>query len=234
MNFTESIQEVCRKLNISYSAVAGGTDDLFAIGDFKSWLNLAVQRAWDYARWIFSEKAVYTQTAQDQDYYDYPADFISDSIHILKVENQDGKMETYKKIRFEDYQRYREEQAEGKDKIFTDFKRFYFINPKAFTGVVARKIEIWGKKRALILINDTDLLPFSPETDNEENSGNLSIVLLAYAMALDSDKKKDVNKALIMERKALEILETIAKREQEEQTSYRGKDNPMFSVPKFI
>jgi len=231
MTYSEAQKELCSRLNIDYSDIAN--NPVFSLDEIKRWINLAIQRAWDYARWIFSEKAVYTQTSTSE-YYDYPDEFISDSITILKVEDENGKMKTYKKITFEDYQKYREENEDGTNKVFSDFRRFYFINPNAFDKVVGRKIEIWGKKRAKKLTADTDLLPFSPDTDDEENSGNEAIVKLAYAIALASEKKREPARAAREEAEAYAILEIIAKREREEQARYQTKDRPLFRVPRFI
>jgi len=230
MQFLEAQKELCSKLNIDFADIAN--NPVFSLDEIKNWLNLAIQRAWDYARWIFSEKAVYTQTTTAE-YYDYPNEFISDSIHILKVGDENGDMKTYKKITFEDYQKYREEEPDGTDKVFSDFHRFYFINPNTFSGA-GKKIEIWGKKRAKKLTGDTDLLPFSPDIDDEENSGNEAIVRLAYSIALATDKKKDPARAAREETTTYQMLEIIAKREREEQPRYQTKDRSLFDIPRFL
>lgn len=229
MTFLEALKELCSKLNIDFADI--GNNPLFSLDELKRWINLAIQRAWDYARWIFSEKAVYTQ-ATNSEYYDYPDDFISDSINILKVEQKDGEMVTYKKINFQDYQKYREEHPDGEDKVFSDFRRFYFINPNTFSA--GKKIEIWGKKRAKKLVNDNDLLPFSPDTDDEENSGNEAIVKFAFAFALASEKMKEPVRAAREKAEAYDILAIIAEREKEEQAQYQTKDRPFFEVPNFF
>ena len=232
MTYKESIQETCRKLNIDYNDVAAGLNELFKLDDLKSWINLAAQRAWDFHKWIFSEEAVYSQTSSEE-YYDYPDNFVSDSIFLLKVEQADGKMETYGKKRYEDYMKYREDYSDGEDKIFSDYRRYYFINPNTFSGA-GRKIEIWGKKKAIKLLDDADLLPFSPDTDDEENSGNEAIVKIAYAIALASDKKKDPSKAAREEADAYTMLKIIADKEKEEQIRYQVKNRPLFDIPQFF
>jgi len=229
MDFEESQKELCRKLNIDFVDIAN--NPTFSSDDLKAWINLAIQRAWDYARWIFSEEAVYTQTTSEE-YYDYPDKFLSDSIRILKVEQDDGEMATYKKINFQDYQKYLEEEPDGEDLVFSDYRRFYFINPNTFSA--GKKIEIWGKKRATKLVNNADLLPFSPDTDDEENSGNEAIVKLAYSIALGSDKKKDKKRGQAEEAEAYAMLRIIATREQEEQAQYQSKDRPFFDVPQLF
>lgn len=226
MIFSEGQKELCRKLNLDYDDVVAGLNELFKLDDIKAWINLAIQRAWDYARWIFSEEAKFT-TATESEYYDYPDDFISDSIFILKV---DGK--SYDKKRFENYQKYLEDNPNGEDLVFSDYRRSYFINPNTFSA--GKKIEIWGKKRATKLTGDDDLLPFSPDTDDEENSGNEAIIRIAYSIALASDKKKDPVRSAKEETSAYQMLEIIAKREREEQAQYQTKDRPFFDVPRFF
>lgn len=228
MTYRESQEILSSKLNIDFSDIAN--NPVFSLAELRIWINLATQRAWDFARWIFSEEAVFTRTTASE-YYDYPVNFISDSIHILKI-GEANKLKTCKKIRFEDYQKYRENYPNGKDLIFSDFKRFYFINPNIFS--INENIEVWGKRRARKLVADNDLLPFSPDTDNEENSGNEAIVKLAYAMALSSDKKKDKRRAQVEEKEAYAILSIIANREQEEQVQYQVKDTPFLNVPRFF
>ena len=116
MTFLESQQELARRLNADFTAITNGTHDLLALTDLKSWINLAILRVWDYARWIFTEDAVYTETTIDaetaEEYYDYPDNWISDSIFLLRVENKEGKMKIYDKIRYEDFIKYLEENEE--------------------------------------------------------------------------------------------------------------------------
>ena len=86
--------------------------------------------------------------------------------------------------------------------------------------------DISGKLRAATLANDSDLLPFSPSQDNDENSGNMAIVLLAYADALNSEKKKNPTQAKLVEAQALAILDNVWKpmgeRKAKEQPQNRG------------
>ena len=232
MTFLEAQKALCRKLNIDFNDITN--NDLFSLEDIKEWINLGALKSWDYHRWIFSEKAVYTQTAESKEYYDYPDEFVSDSLTILKVEDENGKMKTYQKIRFEDYQKYLEENEDGNDKVFSDFKRFYFINLNAYGNAGGRKIELWGKIRAPKLVDDTDLLPFSPDTDNEENSGNEAIVRLAYSIALSSEKMKQSNRSSAEEKEAYTMLGVIAGKERTSQAQYQSKDRPFFNVPQLF
>lgn len=228
MTFEESKRELSRKLNISYEDIRAGTDDLFKWADLDSWVNVACLEAWDYAKWIFKEKAYTTTTVASQDYYDYPNDFVSDSIFLLRVADSSANMKTYKKIRYLDFIKYREDSSTGKEKYWADHRRFYFINPKAFDDAVSRSIEIWGLIRFTELAASTTAMPFSPDTEGNENSGNHAIVKLAYAMALASEKKKEQVKAERMRAEAYQMFESLAKSERESQVDYEVVGRPFF------
>ena len=138
MTFLESKKALARKLNINYDAVMGGTDDLFSMDDIEGWINLACLEVWDYSDWVFKEKAYTTTTVASQEYYDYPGDFVSDSIFFLRVAGSDALLDTYKKIRYLDYMQYRENNPTGEEKYWADHRRFYFINPYAFANAASR------------------------------------------------------------------------------------------------
>lgn len=59
------------------------------------------------------------------------------------------------------------------------------------------------------LINDTDLLMFSPDSDNVEHNGNNAICQLAYAEALSSDKKRNPQQGKAERDDAIQKLELI-------------------------
>ena len=225
MTFLEAIQSLCDKLDISYTNIA--SNDLFTLDELKSAINQAIQRVWDYTRWSSSEGCKYTQTASGSEYYDYPDDFISGSIRILKVQQPDGTMKEYTKLNFKSYQKYLEEDPTGKELYFSSYKRFFFINPNTFTGA-GLTIEIWGKERASKLTADADLMPFSPDTDDEENSGNEATVKMAYSIILSGNKKKEKAQAKSEENEAYSMLKLIGSREEEDKSSEQAKNAPRF------
>lgn len=115
------------------------TNTFWSTTMLKSWLNRSNIWACAFKKWPFTEKKDDTETTvASQDNYDYPTDFKSDSIRILRV---DGKR--YTKIRYEDYLKYREDDPDGDDKVFSDYKREYFINPNCFSG--GETIEVYGQ-----------------------------------------------------------------------------------------
>lgn len=228
MTFLEAKEELCRKLNTSWDNIRAGTNDLYNWDDIDSWVNLAIQEVWDYHRWIFSEKAYTTSTVASQEYYDYPDDFISDSIYLLRITDSQALYETYKKIRFQDYIKYREDTPTGENALWADHNRQYFVNPERWNNTAGRTIEIHGRMRCDNLTSSTGLLPFSTDSDNEENAGNHAIVKLAYAMVLDSEKKNNPNKATKIRQEAYQTFEILAKREREDLADYEAYERPFF------
>ena len=238
MDFQEAKTELSRRLNISYDEIRAGTNDLYNWGDMDSWTNLAIHRAWDFYDWAFTDKTYTTDTvaATTAEYYDYPNDFVSDSIKMLAVEDSDGNMKTYEPVNFQDYRKFRMEDTTStdKEKLWASSQRFYFVNPYAFDNTAGRTIEIVGKMRCDSLTASTDLLPFSPDTDNEESGGNIAVVKLAYATALSSEKMQKYQQAIVEEKQAFEILEMLANREKQLEAKYRLRNRPQWNVPRMF
>jgi len=224
MNFLEAQTALCRKLNISYTDIA--YNDLFTLDDLKEWLNIGALKAWDYKSWDFTEGAKYNNTI-DTEYYDYPVDMVTGGAKFLTVAGEE-----YEKILYEDYRQYLINNPTGTDKVWAEYKRYIFINKNAYA--IGDEYVVYGKLKAEPLVNDADLLPFSPDSDNEKYSGNQSIVLLAYAEALDSEKLKSVNQSLIQEKKAYQILDILWKPFAEARALQKSKDRPFFNVPDYF
>jgi hypothetical protein len=223
MTFLEAQKALCRKLNISYTDIA--YNDLFSLDDLKEWLNMGTLKAWDYKPWDFAEGAKNFNTI-DADYFDYPEDVVTGGIKFITIGGEE-----YYKITYEDYRKYLTDDPTGTDKVWSEYKRFIFINKNAYT--VGDECVVYGKLKAEPLVNDADLLPFSPDSDNEEYSGNQSIVLFAYAEALDSEKLNKANQSVIQEKKALQILDILWKPFAEARALQKSKDRPFFNIPDY-
>lgn len=224
MTFLEAQKALCRKLNISYTDIA--YNDLFTLDDLKEWLNFGSLKAWDYKPWDFTEGAKNNNTL-DTDYYDYPVDMVTGGAKFLTVAGEE-----YEKLTYEDYRKYLSDEPAGTEKVWAEYKRYIFINKNAYT--IGDEYIVFGKLKAEPLVNDTDLMPFSPDSDNEEYSGNQAIVLLAYAEALDSEKMKNPNQSIIQEKKANQILEILWKPFAEARALQKSKDRPFFNVPDYF
>lgn len=85
-----------------------------------------------------------------------------------------------------------------------------------------------------ISISADDKLPFSPDLDDLEYSGNRAIVHLAYAEALVSRKYNESDRATLEEAAAFNILKILWAPFAEARANSQSKDRPFFNVPDFF
>jgi len=183
MTFSELLTELNNR--IAAAKVSGFWTDAMK----KEWINTAGQRICDFRRWKVLEKALKTITKANQEYYDYPEEFKADSIYYLEV---DGK--EYIKVSWDEYQKYKAEKST--DKIFTSHDGFYFINPVPTEA--NKEISIWGIKKWVKLVNDTDK-PVLPSEFDE------AIIKLALATCLQKERRYE---EAAIERNEVEAPET--------------------------
>jgi len=156
----------------------------------EQWIYESVVRVCNFKkRWKFLELAKSTTTKANQEYYDEPGDFKTDSIYYMEV---DGK--EYIKKSWDRYQQYKE--AGSSAKIFAIHNGFYFINPTPTKADLT--IDIWGNKKPVSLAiwkaaADDSVLP--SEFDE-------AVVKLALATCLDKARRKD---EAIVERNEVEL-----------------------------
>jgi hypothetical protein len=220
----EAKQELARKLNIDYTNIA--SNDLFSDTDLGAWIQLGVIDAWDYKPWPFTQKTK-TATTISTDYYDHPQDLMNGSIYLLKVAGKE-----YKKLLIEDYLKFLEDNPNATDRIWSENETYLFINKNAYT--VGDTFDLYGKAVAPLLSLTTDLLPFSPITDNKEHSGNHAIVLLAQGWALESEKKRESEAAAGVRKEALGMLKSLWKPYAESRAFLQSKGRPFFNTPDYF
>lgn len=231
MQFVEAQQALCSKLNLTFSDIVAGNNSLFSLSEIKDYISLGVQKAWDYKPWTFTQKAykfTITSGMIAAGYIDYPNDFEDKSGFLLIVNGVPWKGISAGKRDFTDYQKWFSDNPTDTSKIWAEFDRFIFINMNALAA--GQEGDIFGKLRSPSLVNDTDLLPFSPMTDNNENSGNRGIISFAYAEALSSDKKKNPQGAALEEKKALAILDNVWKPMGERDSQDNSQNRPFFNT----
>lgn len=225
MQLSEAKQALCRKLDIEYSDIAN--NDVFSDADLEDWINQGAYRAWDYRRWEFSEgakTATLTSTEVSAGYMSQPDAFSTGSIFLVKVNGKE-----YDKREFASYERIFENDSNDTSKVWTTYKRLIFVNMNVAGS--GDSIDIWGKLKFTKLTQATDILPFSPDTDNEEYSGNQAVVLLAYAEALASEKKRNPAQAEREQLKAFAILDTLWDQQSQGRALEQTEDKPLFEVP---
>jgi hypothetical protein len=224
MTNLEAKTHLSRKLDIDYSDIAN--NDLFTETDLQVFIQLGVLKAWDFKPWPFTRK-VKKATTIDTEYYDHPQDLMNGSIYRITVGGKE-----YKKIIDEDYFKFFEDFPGGADRIWSEVETYIFVNQGAYS--VGEEMCLFGKKFPITLSGASDLLPFSPSTDNYEHSGNEAIVQLGYAEALDSEKLKNPAQAEIERKKAYQTLEILWKPFADSRALMQSKGRPMFNAPDFF
>lgn len=224
MTYQEAKEHLSRKLNINYADIAN--NDLFSDTDLGEFIKLGLIKAWDYKPWDFTEGSKTAMTIST-DYYDYPADFQSGSIYLLKIDGLE-----YRKLVFQDYLRFRNDYRTTTERIWSEQKRFIFVNPDSYS--TDKVLDLYGKLMPPVLVNAADLLPFSPDSDNYEHSGNEAIVLLAYSEALSSEKKKNPQQGEIERGKAYQLLDILWKPFEDARSLLQTRNRPFFDVPDFF
>jgi hypothetical protein len=226
MILSEAETALCRELNVSVTDVLAGSNSLFSQADIDGAINDALKRAWDYKPWTFTEKTyMFTLTSAmiATGYIDYPNNFADESAFRLEIPTLG---EFTKKI-FADYQKWFSDYPTDTSKIWTEHERYIFLNMLAAT--VGQEVDISGKLRAPTLVNPTDLLPFSPMNDNQENSGNKAIILLAYSDILGSDKKQNPAGSTAQENRAMMMLDMVWKPIGELRAEKNSQNRPFFN-----
>ena len=224
MTFQEAKQHLCnRKLNADYTDIAN--NDLFTDTDLGEWINQGVKKAWDFKFWPFTQDKVTGTTAGAT--ITSPQTLMAGSIFLLRINSKE-----YKKLIYQDYLKYLEDFPSATDRIWSEYKRTIYLNGNAFT--VGQGYELYGKGMAPTLSSTGDLLPFSPDADNYEHSGNEAIVQLAYGEALASRKFNQAQEAEIERKKAYQELEILWRPFAEERATLQSKGRPMFNVGDFL
>lgn len=228
MTLLEAKQALARKLDINYSDIAN--NDVFSDTDLLNYINTACYMAWDYTFWDFTEHSK-TATLLTGDitagYTNYPNDIQPSSIYYLAIGGKE-----YKKKLFNGYKRYFETNPTAQDKFWAEFKRLIFFNNQIATAGMV--IDIYGKKNFVELSGDSDTLPFSPDAvDAQQFSGNDGIVILAYSLALSSEKKMNPSQGAIEEKRAYGIFAVLKAQLESGRATEQPKDTPMFAVPDY-
>lgn len=228
-NFNELRQEI--KDDLSLNASEFQIDGFYSDAVIDRAINRALLFIGSLFRWAQTEKAYHVtpeatgqttitgETTKAQEYYNYPSDFVSESIRRVTVANVE-----LKKISFQEYTRYREKYPDGKDLIWSDYGRQYFINPNLLIGTLTNIVSIWGNIKPAKLSGGTDTHAFSNDSDIEE-------AMIAYALGLLYEKGRgSMQKVGQAKRKeAIDLASALNVKQRRAQSEYQSKDTPMFT-----
>lgn len=232
MTNLEAKQKLAKKLDIDYDNIAN--NGLVSDADLQDAIQTGVQVAWDMHAWDFKEGAK-TGTLSSGNvsagYVDYPQDMVTGGATYLVVNSEEFPPEY--KISYRDYLKWKQDNPNATDKYWSEYKRFLFFNMNA--AAAGQTFDVYGMLRCITLSNDSDLLPFSPDADDQEDSGNNAIVDLAYAELLEGEKYKNEEKANTVRNKATARLEKVWEPMKQYKATQQPKNRPFFAeVPDFF
>ena len=165
--------------------------------------------------WQQTQYAYYRDSVAAQEYYNYPEKFRTDSIWKLRFNG-----ETYDRTDFSEYLKYQEDQTPSTDKIWSDHRRQFFINPAPTT---VAQIEVWGHLIPDDMSADADTHPFAGEQDPEE-----AILRYAIGLALKKGRGTLYDKGVAEINAAKSIADAVWETQKKEQSKYQTKDIQMF------
>ena len=193
------------------------TDSFLTLTYVKRILNRMKKKVEATHDWPHLERAM-MRDSEANEYYNYPENWKQDSIYKLKYNG-----DNYDKVKFADYLRYQEDEgSNSSDKIFSDFRNRFFINP-APTEVVTNGIVFWGQEYSDDMSADGDESPFTLENEIEE-----IIIELAIATALKKSRGSMYTLGVTRERDALTMLEVANRKIMKRKSSYKYKNREQF------
>lgn len=186
----------------------------------KNWFLQAHTWAMSYHKWPFTEGRASTTFASgggsnsDEWYFE---GYKADSIRRVQI---GGKR--LKKLNFEDYQIFLEENPTGNDRVYSDFNRILFINPSIDASGT---LVIYGQYLPYIDVTDEAALTLF---SGYEEEGNDAIIqkMTQYLRTRESGqgilvRGKPVSAAIVAEQNAIAMLERVWQRVEDEQYAYQ-------------
>lgn len=166
--------EVLVQLGVS-TTVGYYTDDIL-----NRWIDDSHKWAAAFRKWPFTEKRDQTTSWSGTEEVAYPSsDLRSDTIRLLQI---GGKR--LRKINFEHYQRFREDNPSSSERLFSDYSRTLFINPYA---------DVSGTLTAFAQYTPSSFDFTDPSSETvfsiEEEDGNAAILEDVLSKAKTREKK---------------------------------------------
>lgn len=170
------------------------------------WIRTAERWATSYKKWPFTEGRISTTFTGTEEWSFEGVK--ADSIRVAQI---GGKR--LRKLNFEDYQIFREEDSSGDDRVFTDFGRLVFINPNID---LSGTLTMWAQYTP-VAVDMTDTAS-TTVFSNYDEEGNEAIVeeVLAYA----NTREKKETEANFHHTKATQILDSVYGKVSDEQFNY--------------
>src|SRR3990167_3495978 len=222
-SFLQLIQATQSDLNIDDNST------LFPLTTVKLALNRSYRKAGGLFLWPETEDARKTSTQVSQEYYDYPDNWVPDSMYRLEVDDvQYGEGDDGSPLVFSDYLSWRADtdNANSTKKKWSSQWRRYFIYPVP-TTLGSNNISIWGHKVVAELSANSDITIFSYSMPH----CNDAIVQEAVAILKAKAEKESSSQFRSLEAKT--ILTIAWDKIKKSQSKYE-KNLPFLDVPDYF
>lgn len=224
--FSDLIQAIQDDLTV------GDESSLYTPTLIKRAINRAYIKVSALYPWPELQDAKKTSTQANQEYYDYPRNWRSNSVWKLSIIDSDGNEVRYGEdpdgspLSFDDYLNWKEDNPDATDKKWTNQWRRFFIWPIP-TAQGNNNIVVWGIKVPTALSADADTTVFTYSMPE----GNEAIVL--EAVAILKSKGENDKTAQFKSLEAKQILTVAWSKISNELAKYE-KIEPFFDVPDFF
>ena len=204
---------------------------LFSQTVIKRAVNRAYRKAGGLFPWpeLMDSKTTTTQT--DQEYYDYPQTWRSNSIWKLTITPSGGTEVRYGEdpdgspLSFDDYLNWKEDYPDSTDKKWANQWRRFFIWP--VPTVATSTITVWGIMVTTALSDDSDTTVFSYSTPEVNEAIELETVAILKSKG-EAEKAGEFRSS-----EAKQILINAWSKIIKENAKYE-KNQPFFEVPNFF
>src|SRR3990167_11401972 len=139
-------------------------------------INRAYRKVGSLFPWPELQDALKTSTQADQEYYDYPQTWRSNSIWKVVVDDDRyGDDPDGSPLSFDDYLNWKEDYPDSTDKKWANQWRRFFVWPIP-TAAGTNNIHVWGVKVVETLSDDSDTTVFSYSTPEANEAIELEAV----------------------------------------------------------
>jgi hypothetical protein len=215
--FVDIIQAVQDDLNI------GDESTLYSPVLVKRAINRAYRKVGALFPWPELQDALKTSTQIDQEYYDYPKTWRSNSIWKLVIDDERyGEDPDGSPLSFDDYLNWKEDNPDSTDKKWANQWRRFFVWPVPTTQG-NNNICVWGIKVISTLSADADETVFSFSTPEANEAITLE------AVAILKSKEDQENASRFRSTEAKQILTVAWGKISKEMAKYE-KNQPFFQV----
>src|SRR3990167_7812334 len=190
-------------------------------------INRAYRKVGGLFPWPELQDALKTSTQINQEYYDYPVTWRSNSVWKLTIDDvRYGEEPDGSPLSFDDYLNWKEDYPDSTDKKWANQWRRFFVWPVP-TAAGTNNIHVWGVKVVETLSDDSDTTVFSYSTPEANEAIELE------AVAILKSKGDDDKSAQFKSIEAKQILVVSWNKIAKEMAKYE-KIAPMLDVPNFF